>query len=32
MQSLAIKILDVFVYKFQNQLSSDGYKDFTPTN
>ena len=32
MKSLAIKILDVFVYKFEHKFEKGIFEDFSPTN
>lgn len=32
MKSLAIKILDVFIYKFESKLEQGLYQDYRPTN
>jgi hypothetical protein len=32
MESLATKILDIFLFKYEDQFTNDVYKDFTPTN
>jgi len=31
-ESLASKILDVFLFKFEKKFHVEGYRDYTPTN